>query len=239
MSEVALKLHGVSKTFNPSQWNEVEAICDVSMNFEWGESVLIVGENGSGKSTLLNLVDGSVPLSSGRMAMTGTDVSTWPAYRRSTYVHRVHQDPSRGMAPLGTIAENLAVLGLQHSGLFTFRRLAGLGVMSRFEQVIARINPDLATKLDHKVYRLSPGQRQAVALAMLALRNDGQRILLADEPTAALDPRTAETCLTLINQKATSGWLVLHITHNPAIIAAHHGRLITMREGRVFSDDQK
>lgn len=236
MAALSLELHEVCKTFNPGLWNEVKAVSDVWMNFEWGESVLIIGENGSGKSTLLNLVDGSVQLSSGRMAMSGIDVSSWPAHRRSTYVHRVHQDPSRGMAPFGTVAENLAVLGLKNSGIFSFGKLAGHGAMSRFEQAIAGINPDLATKLEHKVYRLSPGQRQAVALAMLALRDDGQRILLADEPTAALDPRTAETCLTLINQKAVSGWLVLHITHNPAIIAAHRGRFITMREGKVDSD---
>ena len=236
MDAPALELCSIGKIFNPGQWNEVDAVRDVSINFEWGESVLIVGENGSGKSTLLNLVDGMIELTSGRVRMSGTDVSSWQSHRRHQCIHRVHQDPSQGMAPFGTIAENLAVLGLKNTSLFNFSSLTGKEDMARFEQAIAKIKPDLATNLLRKVYLLSPGQRQSVALAMLALRDGGRRILLADEPTAALDPHTAETCLTLINRKAADGWLVLHVTHNPAIIASHRGRLITMHEGRVASD---
>lgn len=168
--------------------------------------------------------------------MSGTDVSSWPVYRRYRHIHRVHQDPSQGMAPYGTVAENLAVLGLENTSLFDVSRLADQADMAHFAQTIADINPDLETKLERKVYLLSPGQRQAVALAMLALRDGKQRILLADEPTAALDPRTAHTCLSLIDQKAKSGWLVLHVTHNSAIINAHCGRIITMSEGNVASD---
>lgn len=229
----ALELRAISKTFNPGQWNEVVAVRDVTINFEWGESVLIVGENGSGKSTLLNLIDGTFDLTAGRVVMTGTDVSSWKTHSRHRYIHRVHQDPSQGMAPFGTIAENLAVLDLENASLFNLSNLRRTGDMSRFGKSLTTIKPDLATHLLRKVYLLSPGQRQAVALAMLALRDGGRRILLADEPTAALDPHTAETCLELINQKAADGWLVLHVTHNPAIIAAHRGRLISMSEGKI------
>ncbi|MFZ1547241.1 MAG: ATP-binding cassette domain-containing protein [Candidatus Nitrotoga sp.] len=236
MDALALELLSIGKTFNPGQWNEVVAVRDVSMNFEWGESVLIVGENGSGKSTLLNLVDGMIELTSGRVQMSGTDVSSWQLHRRYKYIHRVHQDPSQGLAPFGTIAENLAVLGLKNASLFNFSSLIGKGDMAHFEQAIAEVKPDLAMNLLRKVYLLSPGQRQSVALVMLALSDGARRILLADEPTAALDPHTAETCLTLINRKAADGWLVLHVTHNPAIIASHRGRLITMHEGKVASD---
>lgn len=236
MNVPALELCAIGKIFNPGQWNEVDAVSDVSINFAWGESVLIVGENGSGKSTLLNLVDGMIELTSGRVQMSGTNVSSWQSHRRHQYIHRVHQDPSQGMAPFGTIVENLAVLGLKNTSLFNFSSLTGKGDMAHFEQAILEIKPDLATSLLRKVYLLSPGQRQSVALAMLALRDGGRRILLADEPTAALDPHTAETCLTLINRKAAEGWLVLHVTHNPAIIACHRGRLITMHEGSVASD---
>lgn len=236
MAAPALKLNSVCKTFNAGQWNEVNAVRDVCIEFDWGESVLVIGENGSGKSTFLNLVDGTVDLTVGSVTMSGTNVSSWPIYRRYRHIHRVHQDPSRGMAPYGTVAENLAVLGLENPSLFDIGMLADKADMAHFARTIAAINPDLDTKLSRKVYLLSPGQRQAVALAMLALRDHERRILLADEPTAALDPRTAETCLSLIQRKAQSGWLVLHVTHNPAIIDAHRGKVIRMHEGRVSTD---
>lgn len=232
----ALQLISIGKTFNPGQWNEINAVRDVSINFQWGESVLIVGENGSGKSTLLNLVDGTFGLTAGKIQMSGNDVSTWKSYKRYQFLHRIHQDPAQGMAPLGTIAENLAVLELDGSSLFDIKKLNGKKDMDRFRQVVAEIRPELAENLLRKVYLLSPGQRQSVALAMLALRDGGKRILLADEPTAALDPVAAETCMTLINRKAANGWLVLQVTHNPAIISAHKGRIITMHEGKVMAD---
>lgn len=236
MSLPALNLQNVVKTFNPGQWNEVAAIREVSVEFYWGESVLLVGDNGSGKSTMLNLVDGTADLTSGAITMAGRDVSSWPTHRRSRYMHRVHQDPSGGMAPFGSIAENLAVLDLEHPRLWSFSSLRRVADSPSFAEVVSRINPELAEHLDRKVYRLSPGQRQSVALAMLALRTDKQRILLADEPTAALDPPTAAICLDMIQQKAQQGWLVLHVTHNPTLISAHKGRIITMREGEIFTD---
>ena len=236
MAAPALKLDNVIKTFNPGQWNEVAAVRDLSAVFHWGEAVLIIGDNGSGKSTLLNLIDGTVDLTSGSVAMAGRDVSSWPTHRRFRHLHRVHQDPSRGMAPFGSIAENMAILGVKRASLWNFGSLRRRTNMAKLTDAVTRISPDLATNLDRKVYRLSPGQRQSVALAMLALRDDDQRILLADEPTAALDPRTAAICLTMIQQKAEHGWLVLHITHNSAIIAAHRGRVITMQEGSILSD---
>lgn len=239
MTAPALELHEVCKTFNPGQWNEVEAVRNVTLKLEGGESVLIVGENGSGKSTLLNLIDGTVELTSGSIRIKGFDVSTWPTYRRFQFFYRVHQDSSHGMAPYGTVAENLAVLALQNKDQFKLGKLFDLKGKSLFEKTIADINPDLATKLDHKIFQLSPGQRQSVALAMLAMYDGKQRILLADEPTAALDPPTAEICLNQINQKAVNGWLVLHVTHNQTIIDAHKGRIITMSEGKVASNVTK
>jgi len=236
MANPALHLNSVSKTFNAEQWNEIKAIRDVSLQFFWGESVLVIGENGSGKSTLLNLIDGTVDLTCGSVEIGGTDVSSWPVYRRFRHIHRVYQDPSKGMAPYGTVAENLAVLDLERPSLFNIDRPANKENLAHFSEAIAAISPDLKSKLSHKVYLLSPGQRQAVALAMLALRNGGKRVLLADEPTAALDPHTAQICLSLIEKKANSGWLVLHVTHNSAIINTHRGRIVTMSEGKVLSD---
>lgn len=236
LTSSALTLRNVAKTFNPGQWNEVAAVREVSAEFQWGESILIIGDNGSGKSTLLNLVDGTVDLTSGSITMAGLDVSSWPTHRRFQHLHRIHQDPSCGMAPFGSIAENLAVLDLARPRLWSFGSLRRAAGSTQLAEAVSRINPDLAGHLDRKVYRLSPGQRQSVALAMLAMRTDQRRILLADEPTAALDPPTAAICLHMIQQKAQQGWLVLHITHNPAIISAHDGRVVTMQEGKVIAD---
>ncbi len=236
--EIALQLQKVSKIFNQDQWNEVVAVNDVSTEFCWGECVLVIGDNGSGKSTLLNLIDGSVVLTKGRVYADGIDISNWPSYKRSSIIYRMHQSTLDGVAPYGTVAENMALSKLERTnrkGLFS--RLVSKEDRRCYKDLLEKLKPELSDRLDHKAYLLSPGQRQALGLAMLILRDDRRRILLADEPTAALDPETSKISLDLIYRKAKESWLCFIITHDTDIIRNHQGRVLRIEKGEIKSDE--
>jgi putative ABC transport system ATP-binding protein len=236
--ETSLQLQKISKIFNQDQWNEVVAVNHVSAEFCWGECVLIIGDNGSGKSTLLNLIDGTVRLTKGWVNADGMDISEWPSYKRSSLIYRMHQSAMDGVAPYGTVAENMALSkleGTNRKGLFS--KLVSKEDRRRYKVLLENLKPELSDRLDHKAYLLSPGQRQALGLAMLMLRDDRRRILLADEPTAALDPETSQKFLDLIYRKAKEGWLCFIITHDTDIIRSHQGRVLRIEKGEIGRDE--
>ncbi len=229
-----IKLASLYKTFNKGQTNQVQAINGVSLDIASGEYVVIVGANGSGKSTLLNLVAGSILPSAGTIEIEGTDATRWADYRRSKWIARVFQNPLSGTAPDLSILDNfrLAALRTKPKGL-------GIGINDAFKsnvkEQIARLNLGLENKTGQLMGTLSGGQRQALTLLMSVM--DNCRILLLDEPSAALDPRSAQTVMqtadVLIKQYQLTAILV---THNLKDAYTYGTRLVQMGEGSVIQD---
>jgi putative ABC transport system ATP-binding protein len=221
-------------TFGAGTPNAVRALDDVSLSIAADEFVVVVGTNGSGKSTLLNAIAGSVIPQSGRIAIDGIDATRMEAHRRARFIGRVFQNPFSGTAPTMTVAENLRLaslrgmpkklrVGLNRSGMESIRERArelGMGLEDRLETPMGL---------------LSGGQRQALTLLMATLREP--RILLLDEHTAALDPKSAEQVIELTNAMIARGRLTaLMVTHDMAEAVGYGSRLILMHSGRVGAD---
>lgn len=229
-----IKLDNVHKVFNKGQANQVNAVNGVSLEMEDGEFLVIVGSNGSGKSTLLNLVAGSVLPNAGSVHLDGTDVTRLADYNRSKWVARVFQNPLSGTAPDLSIIDNfrLAAIRTKAKGL-------SIGVTQAFRQrvkdKIAALGMGLEHKLDQPMGTLSGGQRQALTLLMSV--TDTCKVLLLDEPTAALDPRSAvlvmETANKLIKELQLTSIL---ITHNLKDAYNYGNRIIQIAEGLIIKD---
>ena len=229
-----IKLNSIYKTFNKGQPNEVQAINGVDLNITGGEYVVIVGSNGSGKSTLLNLVAGSILPSTGTIEIDNNEVTKLADHQRSRWIARIFQNPLSGTAPDLSILDNfrLAALRTKTKGL-------GIGVNDSFKsQVkdkIGLLNLGLENKVGQLMGTLSGGQRQALTLLMSVM--DTCRILLLDEPSAALDPRSAQiimqTADTLIKEYQLTAILV---THNLKDAYTYGTRLIQMTDGKVLHD---
>lgn len=232
-----IALTSLYKTFNKGLPNQVDAINGVNLHFDTEEYVIIVGSNGSGKTTLLNLIAGSILPSSGNISIDDHDVSKLADYRRSQWIARVFQNPLSGTAPDLSILDNfrLAALRTQSKG---FR----IGISSSFKtQVkdkIALLGMGLENKTDQLMGSLSGGQRQALTLLMSVM--DTCKILLLDEPAAALDPRSAElvmqTADKLIHEFKLTAILV---THNLKDAYTYGTRIIQMSEGQVLHNLNK
>lgn len=229
-----ITLTALHKIFNKGLPNQVNAVNGVDLYFAAGEYVVVVGANGSGKTTLLNLVAGSIPASSGTIAIDGTDVTHLADYRRSRWIARVFQNPLSGTAPDLSILDNFRLAALR-----TKPKGFGIGVDADFKnQVkdkIALLNMGLENKTDQLMGSLSGGQRQALTLLMSVM--DNCRILLLDEPSAALDPRSAALVMQTADQLIREFQLTaILVTHNLKD-AYHYGtRIIQMAEGCVLHD---
>lgn len=231
-----LTLQQVSKTFNAGTANEHTALRQVDLHIQKGEFVIIVGSNGSGKSTLLNTVAGALPIDQGSISIDKADVTALPEHRRACLIGRVFQDPMMGTASHMTIAENLA-LAKRRGQRRTLR--SGITAAERREQrdLLAQLDLGLENRLTTQVSLLSGGQRQAVTLLMAAMQQP--KLLLLDEHTAALDPKTAAKVLSLSAQIVKDNRLTtLMITHNMADAALLGDRLLMMSEGRFICDIQ-
>ncbi|EMS77173.1 ATP-binding cassette domain-containing protein [Desulfotignum phosphitoxidans] len=235
-----LYLYSVTKIFNKGDFNEVCALKRVDLKFCAGENVIISGHNGSGKSTLLNLIDGRIAPTNGKIFVDGRDITDLSIHKRAKFVYRLFQDSTHGVIPLGTIRENMDIALGRNSARSWFKPALCRGNDDFFSEVMGAYRPELADKLDKKVFTLSPGERQALILALLKLQtNSSSQILLADEPTASLDPTLSEKCIAIISEYASRGWLCLTITHDSKIIKEHGGRLIDFKNGSVFSDTDR
>ena len=229
-----LEIKGIWKTFNAGTVNEKVALKGVSLTLKDGEFVTVIGGNGAGKSTLMNAVAGVYPVDQGSIIIDGVDVTGLPEYKRAPYIGRVFQDPMMGTAATMQIEENMALAA---------RRGRGRGLRSgitkaereRYREMLAALGLGLEDRMTSKVGLLSGGQRQALTLLMATLRKP--KLLLLDEHTAALDPKTAakvlETTETIIQRDQLT---TLMITHNMRDAIAHGTRLIMMYEGRVAID---
>lgn len=229
-----LKLSHVKKTFNKGTVTEKRALTGVDLTLNDGDFVTVIGGNGAGKSTLLNMIAGVYPLDSGVIELDGTDISRLSESQRAKYLGRVFQDPMRGTAADMQIAENLALAKRRGQ-----RRGLSWGVTKaekdEYVELLKRLDLGLDTRLNAKVGLLSGGQRQALTLLMATLTRP--RLLLLDEHTAALDPKTASKVLNLTEEIVDENHLTtLMVTHNMNDAIRLGNRLIMMHEGHVIYD---
>ncbi len=229
-----LKLNDIYKTFNQNTVNEKRVINGLSLHLRKGDFVTVIGGNGAGKSTMLNLIAGVYPPDSGNILLDGEPITHLPEYKRAKYLGRVFQDPMMGTAANMEIQENLAL---------AYRRgkNRGLrwGITNKEKQIytekLKSLDLGLETRMSTKVGLLSGGQRQALTLLMAALQQP--KLLLLDEHTAALDPKTADRVLELTQQIVTANNLTtLMVTHNMKQAILYGNRLIMMYEGNIIND---
>ena len=229
-----LEIRNISKTFNPGTVNEKRALKNVSLTLEDGDFVTVIGGNGAGKSTMLNAIAGVWPVDAGHILIDGEDVKRLPEYKRAAFLGRVFQDPMNGTAATMGIEENLA-LALRRGQSRTLR--AGIKNQERevYKRLLATLGLGLEERLTSKVGLLSGGQRQALTLLMATLKKP--KLLLLDEHTAALDPKTAakvlETTEMIVNRDKLT---TLMITHNMKDAIVHGNRLIMMMDGNIILD---
>lgn len=229
-----LDVRRIVKTFNAGTTNEVRALQGVDLSIDVGSFVIVIGGNGSGKSTLLNAVAGTFMVDSGTLTIDGTDVTSWPEHRRASMIGRVFQNPFSGTAPSMTIAENLALAARRGKS----RGLAwalGSKMRDAFRDRVRRLNMRLEERLDNAIGSLSGGQRQALTLLMATWLKP--QLLLLDEHTAALDPKSADQVIALSEEIVARDRLTtLMVTHSMQQ-AAHLGdRLVMMHRGAVLHD---
>ena len=227
-----LRIEDVYKTFNAGTINEKKALCGVNLTLEEGEFVTVIGGNGAGKSTTLNAVAGVWPVDSGRIYIGGDDVTRLSEYKRAKYLGRVFQDPMTGTATTMSIEENMAIAARRGK---TRRLTWGITKAERdtYREMLKTLNLGLEDRLTSKVGLLSGAQRQAITLLMASIQKP--KLLLLDEHTAALDPKTAAKVLEISDKIIAENHLTaMMVTHNMRDAIAHGNRLIMMHEGKVI-----
>ncbi|MBD1391928.1 ABC transporter ATP-binding protein [Mucilaginibacter glaciei] len=229
-----IEIKGITQTFNTGKTNQVTAIDNVSLNIEQDEFVVIVGANGSGKTTLLNLIAGNLSPNKGTIVIEGNDVTRLPEYSRSKWIARIFQNPLSGTAGDLSIIDNfrLAAIRTKPKGLFIGKDAAFSKLV---KEQIATLNMGLEDKIEQPIGTLSGGQRQALTLLMSVM--DECKILLLDEPTAALDPKSAANVMGIANNLIKEYKLTaILVTHNLKDAVNYGSRVIQMGEGAVLKD---
>ncbi|PPK80207.1 putative ABC transport system ATP-binding protein [Lacrimispora xylanisolvens] len=229
-----LDIKNVRKTFNKNTINEKKALNGINLHLNEGDFVTVIGGNGAGKSTMLNMVAGVYPIDSGKIEIDGINISRYPEYKRAQYIGRVFQDPMMGTAAGMEIQENMALAYRRGKA----RGLAW-GIKSEekafYYEAIQKLGLGLQDRMTNKVGLLSGGQRQALTLLMATLQKP--KLLLLDEHTAALDPKTARKVLDITQEIVKEQNLTtLMITHNMKDAISIGNRLIMMHEGRIIYD---
>ena len=229
-----LEIKNIHKTFNPGTINEKIALDGVNLTLNEGDFVTIIGGNGAGKSTTLNAIAGVWPVDDGSISIDGIDVTGLPEHKRATYLGRVFQDPMTGTAATMQIDENLAMAARRGK-----KRFLRWGITSKerehYRELLKQLDLGLEDRMTSKVGLLSGGQRQALTLLMATLQKP--KLLLLDEHTAALDPKTAAKVLSLTDKIIEENHLTaMMVTHNMKDAIAHGNRLIMMHEGKVILD---
>jgi putative tryptophan/tyrosine transport system ATP-binding protein len=229
-----LEIRQVHKTFNAGTPNEVRALRGVNLTIDEGSFVIVIGTNGSGKSTTLNAVAGGFIVDSGTISINGTDVTAWPEHRRAAFIGRVFQNPFSGTAPTMTIAENLALAARRG-------RPRGLGwalkrsALDDFRDRIRRLNMGLEDRLENPIGSLSGGQRQAITLVMASWIRP--KVLLLDEHTAALDPKSADQVIRLSEEIVTRDKLTtVMVTHSMSQALQFGDRTVMLHRGKIVFD---
>ncbi|MDD6154125.1 MAG: ATP-binding cassette domain-containing protein [Eubacteriales bacterium] len=227
-----LELRHVSKTFNKGTINEKVALDDVSLKLEDGDFTTVIGGNGAGKSTMLNAIAGVWPIDEGQILIDGVDVTGLPEHKRAKYIGRVFQDPMNGTAATMQIDENMA-LADRRGKKRTLKWGISKAEREEYAAMLKPLNLGLEKRMTSKVGLLSGGQRQSITLLMAAMNHP--ELLLLDEHTAALDPKTAAKVLALSDQIISQDKLTaLMVTHNMMDAIKHGNRLIMMNEGHII-----
>ena len=229
-----LQLKNIHKTFNLGTINEKVALNGVDLILNEGDFVTVIGGNGAGKSTTLNAIAGVWPIDEGSIIIDGVDVTGLPEHKRAQYLGRVFQDPMTGTTATMQIDENLALAARRGK-----RRWLGWGITAeektKYRELLKMLDLGLEDRMTSKVGLLSGGQRQALTLLMATLQKP--KLLLLDEHTAALDPKTAAKVLELTDKIVSENNLTtIMITHNMKDAIAHGNRLIMMHEGKIILD---
>ena len=231
-----LKLNHVSMTFNPGTVNEKKALNDLSLHLAPGDFATIVGSNGAGKSTLFGAIAGSFWPDTGSVVLDGQDITFLPAHVRSKQIGHLFQDPMRGTAPHMTIEENLALAYLRtEKSKSSFFSRVNKKDKELFREHLALLGMGLEDRMSQPVGLLSGGQRQALTLVMATLVKP--KLLLLDEHTAALDPKTAAKVLEITDKVIKENNLTaIMVTHNMNDAIKHGNRLIMMNDGKIIFD---
>ncbi len=232
-----INLEDIHKRFNPGTINEIYALKGVSLEIQQGEFVTLIGTNGSGKSTLLNAVAGAVLPDSGKIVIAGEDVTHQRDFERAKYVSRVFQNPFMGTAPDMTIAENLLMAVMRGE-----RHYPKIGLnaecLVRFTEEVGKLEMQLEGRLDTVIGTLSGGQRQAISLLMAVIKEP--KVLLLDEHTAALDPKSAAQVIKLTQAFIEKGGLTtLMVTHSMQQALNLGTRTVMMHQGKIIDDISK
>ncbi|WP_419787942.1 ABC transporter ATP-binding protein [Pseudodesulfovibrio sp.] len=229
-----ISISNLTKAFNKGSVNEVQALTDVNLEVNDGDFITIIGSNGAGKSTFLNAIAGTFPLDSGKIILEDRDVTNWPEYKRAALIGRVFQDPLLGTCAGATIEQNLAMAMKRGQ-----RRTFGLGVKAKdrkfFQEKLSVIGLGLEDRLRTSTGLLSGGQRQALTMLMATLVRP--HLLLLDEHTAALDPKTGSMILELTEELVqTQKLTALMVTHNMNQAITLGNRLIMFHRGQIVLD---
>lgn len=229
-----LEITNLHKTFNKGTINEKVALDGVNLQLNAGDFVTIIGGNGAGKSTTLNAIAGVWPVDQGSIIVDGVDITDLLEHKRASYLGRVFQDPMTGTAATMSIEENMAIAARRGE-----RRGLGWGITKKerkvYKEQLKELDLGLEERLSSKVGLLSGGQRQAITLLMAALKEP--KLLLLDEHTAALDPKTAAKVLALSDKIIEEHHLTaMMVTHNMKDAITHGNRLIMMHEGQIIYD---
>ncbi len=229
-----LEIRDIHKTFDPGTMTEKKALNGLNLHLNPGDFCTVIGGNGAGKSTMLNSIAGVFLPDQGSIIIDGQDVTRLPEYKRAGLLGRVFQDPMKGTAAHMSIEENLAIAskcGLRRTLKWSINRQK----RAEYKELVARLGLGIENRLGTKVSLLSGGQRQALTLLMTTLQMP--KLLLLDEHTAALDPKTAATVLRITDEIVEENKLTtLMITHNMKDAIAHGNRLIMMHDGRIIID---
>ena len=232
--KILLQINKVNKIFNEGTPDEKMALSNIQLHLNKGDFVTIIGSNGAGKSTLMNIVSGKIIADTGNVKIAGIDTTTMAEHKRAHYIGRVFQDPMAGTAPNMTIEENLAIAYNR-----TKTRTLRLGTSKKrrefLREQLATLHLGLENRLQAKVGLLSGGERQALSLLMATFTEP--KILLLDEHTAALDPKTSKQLMHLTEQRIEEGNLTcLMITHRMEDALRYGNRLIVLQKGKIVQD---
>ena len=232
-----ISLNGISKTFSKGSPNEVNLLINFNLEINQNDFIIVVGSNGSGKSTLLNILAGVVRINEGSIVLDEKDITQSKDYKRSRWLARIFQNPLAGTAPDLSILENFRLASIR-TGSKGLRIGTDKKFRAKVRDRIAVLNLGLENKLDQEMGSLSGGQRQALALLMAIM--DETRLLLLDEPTAALDPRTSELIMNLADKVIKEYSLTaLLVTHQIKDVVNFGNRVIQMKEGKIIRDLRK
>ncbi len=229
-----LSLHQISKTFNPGSITENKLYSDLNLEVKKGSFITVIGGNGAGKSSLLNLISGQFFPDQGQIFLGEQNITQQKEHQRSKWISRVFQNPLLGTAPGLTVAENLA-LALNKGKTLSFKKALKIKKMDSFRELVSPLNLGLEDKMDLPVKFLSGGQRQALTLLMATVTSP--QLLLLDEHTAALDPKTAQQVLYLTHKLVIEKKLTtLMVTHNLEQAIQYGDRLLMLHQGKIILD---